>query len=294
MKMDRRAFLSRAAAAGLLLPANAAWADDEPDFVREDYAVARERFRTHLTRTGPSPDAPQPLSPPLGARRVDYRSGPLRLAAWISENADASRPRPGVLVLHGGNALWQGHWHDLARPFVKAGYVAMIPAMRGENGLPGSFSGFYDETADVLAAADFLRAYPGVDPTRLYLAGHSVGGTLALLAAMSTHHFRAAAAYAGSPNARAFFRHFPEDIRFDAGDPREFDMRSPVCFAASFKCPVLMLHGSREMNSDRAVRLTVSRARTAGLDVRRAIVEGDHSSAIPAESAEALRFFETI
>jgi dipeptidyl aminopeptidase/acylaminoacyl peptidase len=294
MKMDRRAFLSHAAAAGLLLPATAATAEGEPKLVREDYAVARERFRTHLTQTGPSPDPPQPLSPPHGARRLDYRSGPLRLAAWVSENADASRPRPGVLVLHGGNALWPGHWDDLAHPFVKAGYVAMIPAMRGENGLPGSFSGFYDETADVLAAADVLRAYPGVDPARLYIAGHSVGGTLTLLAAMSRHPFRAAAAYAGNPDARAFFRHFPEDIRFDADDPQEFDMRSPVCFAGSFKCPVLMLHGSKEMNSDHIVRLTVSRARAAGLDVRRAIVEGDHSSAIPGESAEALRFFETI
>ena len=148
-----------------------------------------------------------------------------------------------------------------------------MPALRGENGLPGDFSGFYDETADVLAAADVLRAEPGVDPARLFLAGHSVGGTLALLAAMSTNVFRAAASFSGSPDARAFFRRFPDDIRFDAGDPLEFDMRSAVCFAESFKCPVLMLHGSGEGGSEAAVRLTVERARAVGLDVRRGVVE---------------------
>ena len=35
----------------------------------------------------------------------------------------------------------------------------------------------------MLAAAQVLRAQPGVDPARLFLAGHSVGGTLTLLAA---------------------------------------------------------------------------------------------------------------
>jgi dipeptidyl aminopeptidase/acylaminoacyl peptidase len=54
-----------------------------------------------------------------------------------------------------------------------------MPALRGENGLPGDFSGFYDETADVLAAADVLRGQPGVDPARLFLAGHSHGSLLA-------------------------------------------------------------------------------------------------------------------
>jgi dipeptidyl aminopeptidase/acylaminoacyl peptidase len=166
--------------------------------------------------------------------------------------------------------------------------------MRGENGLPGSFSGFYDETADVLAAAEVLRAQAGVDPARLFIAGHSVGGTLTLLAAMSTPIFRAAAAFSGNPDARAFFRRFPEDIRFDAADPAEFDMRSAACFAASFKCPVLLLHGTGEPGSDAAVRLTVERARAAGLTAQRGAIDGDHSSALPGESAESLRFFADV
>jgi dienelactone hydrolase len=298
-----RHLLAGAAAAFLPTDMVRASAEEEPKLIREDYALARQRFRTHLVKKGPAPDEPQPLSAPPGARRLDYQSGPLWLTAWISENVEqaasvstgslSTGSRPAVLFLHGGNALWQGHW-DLARPYVEAGYVAMMPAVRAENGLPGYFSGFYDETSDVLAAAEVLRAHPGVDPERLFLAGHSVGGTLTLLAAMSSQMFRAAAAFSGNPDARAFFRHFPEDIRFDTAEAQEFDMRSPLSFATSFKCPVLMLHGSEETRTDAALRLTAERAEAAGLKVKRGIVEGGHTSAIPGETAESLRFFASV
>jgi dipeptidyl aminopeptidase/acylaminoacyl peptidase len=292
MPINRRHVLA-AAAAGLCLSDAAAAADEEPPLIREDYALARQRFQTRLLERGPAPDEAQPLTAPPGARQIRYRSGSLDLVAWISGAADRGASRPAVLFLHGGNALWQGHW-DLARPYVEAGYIAMMPALRGENGLPGNFSGFYDETADVLAAAEVLRAQPGVDPAQLFLAGHSVGGTLTLLGAMSTRLFRAAASFSGNPDARAFFHRFPEDIRFNSADPLEFDMRSAACFAQSFKCPMLLLHGSGEHGSDAAIRLTVERSQAAGLNVQRGVIDGDHSSAIPGESAESLRFFASI
>jgi dipeptidyl aminopeptidase/acylaminoacyl peptidase len=293
MLISRRHMLAGAAACLCLPRAAGAAAGNKPRLIREDYALARQRFQTHLLERGPAPDQVQPLTPPPGARHISYRSGSLDLVAWISDNTDRGASRPGVLFLHGGNALWQGHW-DLTRPYVEAGYVAMMPALRGENGLPGNFSGFYDETADVLAAAEVLRTQPGVDPARLFLAGHSVGGTLTLLGAMSTPLFRAAASFSGNPDARAFFRHFPEDIRFNTTDSLEFDMRSAACFAESFKCPVLLLHGSGEHGSDAAIRLTVERAKAVGLNVQRGVINGDHTSAIPGESIESLRFFASI
>ena len=291
MPINRRHLLG--CGASLCLSRAAGAANDEPKLIREDYALARQRFRTRLLKHGPAPDPAQPLAPPPGARQIRYRSGSLDLVAWISHETGGGASRPGVLVLHGGNALWQGHW-DLARPYVEAGYVAMMPAVRGENGLPGDFSGFYDETADVLAAADVLRSDPGVDPARLYLAGHSVGGTLTMLAAMSAPLFRAAASFSGNPDARAFFRRFPEDVRFDTADSLEFDMRSAACFAQSLKCPMLLLHGSGEHGADASVRLTVERAEAAGLSVSRGVVDGDHSSAIPGETAQSLRFFASV
>ncbi|WP_081173435.1 alpha/beta hydrolase family protein [Rhizobium rhizosphaerae] len=264
----------------------------EPPLIHEDYAIARRSFHTKLLRKGPAPDKGDPLTPPPGAEAIGYRSGGLSLTAWVSPgHDDAKSRRPGILVLHGGNALWHGHW-DLTTAYHKAGYIALMPALRAENGQDGAFSGFYDELSDVLAAAERLRGLPGVDPDRIYLAGHSIGGTLTLMAAQASPMFRAAASFSPNPDGRSFFRRFPEDIRFDTSDPREYDMRSPICFAESFKCPVLILHGSSETRTDSVIRLTAARAKAKGLDVRRGVIDGGHTSALDGEIPASLGFFK--
>ena len=67
----------------------------------------------------------------------------------------------------------------------------MFPSLRGGNDNPGRKEGFLGEVDDVLAAADFLATVDYVDPRRLYLGGHSTGGTLVLLVAESSDRFRA-------------------------------------------------------------------------------------------------------
>ena len=84
--------------------------------------------------------------------------------------------------------------------------------LRGENGLPGSYSMFYDEVEDVLAAADALARLSYVDAGRLSVAGHSVGGTLTLLAALASNKFRAAASFSGSPDQVAWSRMYLEPV----------------------------------------------------------------------------------
>ena len=80
-------------------------------------------------------------------------------------------------------------------------------------------------------------------------------------------------------------------IAFDAGDPAELEMRSALCYATSFKCPVRLWHGSEETRSAAAARLTVERARAARLDVETAEVPGGHTSALPEETRRAMAFF---
>jgi dipeptidyl aminopeptidase/acylaminoacyl peptidase len=53
---------------------------------------------------------------------------------------------------------------------------------------------------DVIQAAQFLRGQTFVDPERLFVAGHSVGGTLALLVAELYPNFAGAASISGSPD----------------------------------------------------------------------------------------------
>ena len=280
-----------AAAIPSLARAEAFSIPETPPLLLEDYAVARTAFRTHLTRIGPSPDPAEPLDAPSGAMRVAYASDGRDLAAWLS--LPAGRPAPALVYLHGGNVLGAGHW-DLAQAFRQAGYAVIMPALRGENGQGGAFSGFYDENADALAAAATLADQPGVDRGRLFVAGHSIGGTQTLLAAMSTGLFRGAAAFSGPTNAWRFFARFPEMIAFDTGSPREFQMRSPLCFATSFKCPVRIFYGSEEKRMAGPSQLTAVRAREAGLNVEAAAVAGDHFSSLPEETERALVFFASL
>lgn len=268
----------------------------EPRLLHHDYMKMRERFRTRLLQKGPAPDKYEPLDAPEGASRIFYRSGrggELTLAAWVSNYKRERKARPAVLFLHGGNAMGAGQWTPL-KGYIDAGYVVMMPTMRGENGQMGIFSGFYDEVDDVLAAAERLSHLPGVDRERVFLAGHSVGGTLAMLGAMSTHRFRATVPISGNPNAFRFFKRYPEDIRFDDSRPHEFEVRSAVCYAHSFKCPIKLLHAETETTFEDNAALLIKRARAAGATISSEEVEGNHSSEIPHAVEASMQFFKQV
>jgi formylglycine-generating enzyme required for sulfatase activity/dienelactone hydrolase len=258
----------------------------------EDYANVRSRFRTKLVRKDPSPQAWSPVKPPSGVTEVEYRSGDLRLRAWVNAPADGRQRRPAVLFLHGGFNFDASDWYKTI-PYRDAGFVVLSPILRGENGQPGSFSYFYDEVDDVLAAAAYLAAQPYVDPERLFLAGHSVGGTMTLLTALTSGRFCAAAAFSGAP----FWPYFTEDkdLPFDRSDPREVQVRSPVAYAAGFKCPLRIYYGTDEawffgpMN-----RRIAALAKRRGLDVEAAAVEGGHRTHLPKAIAQSIAFFEKI
>ena len=210
-----------------------------------DYSRARAAFKTTLLLRGPSPQPYEPVVVSEGAEQIEYRSGPLLLKAWIAP-ASAQGKQPAVLFLHGGFGFGNDDW-DMAQPFREAGFAVMVPILRGENGQPGSFSMFYDEVDDVVAAATYLSAQPFVDPTRLYVAGHSVGGTLTLLAAQTSTQFRAAASFSASPNQRkALDSGWNKMAPFDPTNGEEVRMRSPLAFAESFKCPVRIYYGTKE------------------------------------------------
>ena len=53
------------------------------------------------------------------------------------------------------------------------------------------------------SAADVLAKMPGVDGSKIYPAGHSVGGTIALLSAMTSKRFRACSSFCSAPSCVA-------------------------------------------------------------------------------------------
>jgi acetyl esterase/lipase len=157
--------------------------------------------RTSLVTNAEKAPSPQPYDrkTPRGVQVVSYASGPGEMLAWVMRPVgDASSPKPVVVFAHGGFALGGGD-DEMAQPFVDAGFIVMLPAVRGENGNPGNFELFLGEVDDLIAAGRKARTLTGADPDRIYLFGHSIGGGLATLAALSADHpFRIVGAAGGN------------------------------------------------------------------------------------------------
>lgn len=256
----------------------------------EDYADARKTFRTTLTRTGKSPQSWEREIPPPGVTAVPYTSGGLKLQAWVDAPPAGQPPKPAVLFLHGGFAFGAEDWEQCA-PFRDAGFVTMVPILRGENGQPGSYTLFYDETDDAIAAAEVLATLPGVDPNRVFVAGHSAGGTVAMLAAMTSKRFQGCASFSGSPDQVAFVRGQEELAPFDVTHRKELEMRSPLAYPKSFKCPARLYWGDEEFAFQFSTRELAEKAQAAGSDVQAIEVPGDHFDMVAPAIRQAITFF---
>ena len=95
--------------------------------------------------------------------------------------AAGADPHPTVVLLHGLPGFEQNG--DLAQTIRRSGWNVLIFHYRGAWGSGGSFS-FSNCIEDVHAALEYLRAPEnvarlGIDPRRLALIGHSMGGFLA-------------------------------------------------------------------------------------------------------------------
>ncbi|MDB6044393.1 MAG: histidine triad protein [Gammaproteobacteria bacterium] len=100
--------------------------------------------------------------------------------------AAGSDPHPTVLLLHALPGFEQNA--DVAQTLRRAGWNVLIFHYRGAWGSGGAFS-FSNCIDDVHAALDYLRAPEnvarlGIDPRRLALIGHGMGGFLAGIGTM--------------------------------------------------------------------------------------------------------------
>jgi len=260
-----------------------------------DYAEARKTFRTQLTRRGPSPQQFERLRAPVGAVAMPYQSGDLRLTAIVGPTANNGVKKPAVVFLHGGFAYGDSpgdsDW-EMSKPYRDAGFVVMTPVLRGENGQPGNFTLYYDEVNDVLAATEAFAKLPNVDGTRIYIAGHSAGATLSILTVMTSKRFRAAASLSGMMDQSYLRQERSALVCFDISNDREIQMRSPVAYATSFKCPARLYFGNVEQLHQPNNQRTAVLARRIGLNVEVSVVPGDHSSSVPESIRRSIEFFK--
>lgn len=210
---------------------------------------ARKGFQTKTIR-GKAPQSPVDKPPPQLFHRVRYDSPAGSLAAYLTPDPKDGKKHPAIIWITGGdcNSIGEGCWREgppqndqSASPLRKAGLVMMFPSLRGGNDNPGVKEGFLGEVDDVLAAADFLAKQKYVDPNRIYLGGHSTGGTLVLLVAECSDRFRAVFSFGPANDVRGYD---PEYIPFDTSNPREAELRSPGRWLASIKSPTFVFEGA--------------------------------------------------
>jgi acetyl esterase/lipase len=193
--------------------------------------------------------SPVPDPPPELFRKVFYDSPAGKLAAYVSQVANDGAKRPAIIWITGGDCNSIGNvWSEAplnneqtASAYRNAGMVMMFPSLRGGNDNPGIREAFLGEVEDVLAAFDFLARQPPVDPERIFLGGHSTGGTIALLVAECTDRFRAVFSFGPCSDVS----YYPKDyIPFDTSNPREVKLRSPGHWLGSIRTPTFVFEGT--------------------------------------------------
>jgi len=248
--------------------------------------TARKGFTTELIPSSYEADDEAPV-PPASAnlRLVQYRSPAGKLAAYVSPDPEDGERHPAVLWAHGGfGGIGSWFWEEAspqddqtASAFREAGIVMMLPSWRGENDNDGSFELFFGEIDDLLAAREYLAGLPYVDPERIYLAGHSTGGTLALLAATASHQFRAVFSFGGAPDMEVVLANGGYgNTPFDPESKQEVRLRSAIHFVNAIESPTFYFEGEAS-NYCRDARRMEAKGKRAGAPFTACIIEGaDH------------------
>lgn len=215
----------------------------------ENLLEARAKHTTKLLKEEVEKEALE--EPPAELfKLVKYPAKLGEMAAYLSLPEDTKKKNPAIIWITGGfpaggggSYLWENPNianDQSAQQYRHAGMVMMYPSFRGANANPGFQEGFYGEVDDVISAYDYLSKLSYIDPKRIYLGGHSTGGTLALLVAASTDKFRGVIAMGGVEDPADYG---DDTILYDAEDSNEQRLRAPMHFLAAVQSPTLVTEG---------------------------------------------------
>lgn len=223
------------------------------------FAEAHDAFQTTLARQENDdytiPDPPEGLFD-----LVTYSSKVGDLAAYVSSDPGDGEKHPMIIWVVGGwgNGIDDFPWvypewdnDQTGSAFWQAGVLTMYPSFRGGSGNPGYYEALYGEVDDIVSAYEYAASLPYVDPDRIYLGGHSTGGTRALLASEYTDKFRAVFCFGAVDEIRY---HNNSQFTFDTGIEDEYTMRSPIYWLDNIKTPTFLIEGS-EGNSANLLRM---------------------------------------
>src|SRR5512143_934897 len=149
-----------------------------------------------------------PAHAKVTGKDVEYTAGGVTLKGYLAYDTAKKGKSPGVLVVH----EWWGlndYARERARMLARLGYTALAVDMYGEGKTAthpddaGKFSSelmqnFDTAKARFLAAEDFLKMQPTVDPGRIAAIGYCFGGGVVLNMARQGADLKGVASFHGS------------------------------------------------------------------------------------------------
>ena len=149
--------------------------------------------------------------PDIEGKEVSYRASGVEMKGYLAFDRNVTGKRPGVLVVH----EWWGHneyARKRARMLAEMGYTAFAVDMYGEGKQAmhpddaGKFSSELMKNFDTakerfIAAMEFLKKQPTVDPGRIAAIGYCFGGGIVLNMARQGFDLKGVASFHGSLTA---------------------------------------------------------------------------------------------
>ena len=194
-------------------------------------------------------------------------------------------------------------------PYVKAGYAVVSYSIEGQvtgqesdDEFVEAMMRFVKSRAGVESgrqAIDFALNTVSIDPKRIYAAGHSSSGTMALLLAAADDRVRAVAAYAPVTDVRKSLGvETVRELIFFTPIYNEFlTDSSPISHIESYQVPIFLFHakGDQAVDPEHTLEL-YEKLKTEGRQVERILVEdGDHYYAMINQGIdEAIKWFGTL
>ena len=157
----------------------------------------------------------------------------------VTAPAEGGGPLPAVICLHGTGQSKEGLLAEYGETLARRGYIVVVPDIRtfGEREDDYVFRAEVEILEgrslwglmvwDTLRIADYLRTRPDVDPERLGIVGHSLGGHTAQAAGSLDDGIAAAVARLRHLQLRALLQsprsqHVQQSVRVRAGHPGEW------------------------------------------------------------------------
>jgi dipeptidyl aminopeptidase/acylaminoacyl peptidase len=204
---------------------------------------------------------------------IEYKAGDgLKIPALItwpaSVPADQRKNLPLVVMPHGGPSSYDSIGFDwLAQYLANEGYAVLQPNFRGSAGFGKAFrEAGYGQwgrkmQSDITDGVNAMIKMGWADKERVCIVGWSYGGYAALAGgALTPDLYKCVVSVAGVSNLRDMLYteakdHGPNSLSVKywkelIGDPdkdaKAIDAVSPALLAASFKAPVLLIHGTED------------------------------------------------